>query len=212
MGKPIDDVKKLLDDMQKNHVQSHVERATTKRVNSVELSSTELTAKLDELISVMKGKEYVNMNVITNEETSDVNFIACNSCNPNWKNNGYAPRLPYPSNGGASNSGTRSRISHALSHGQPRLTSHHYEEKATTSSAARGHRPSIHRRVVRRPHQGGRHAAAVARSSIHNYKVVGRPQLVPPAGRIWPSRSRRQTPSTLRPALPDTHPPCRREE
>ena len=47
MGKPIDDVKKLLDDMQENHAQWHVERATTKRVNTIEESSTELTAKLD---------------------------------------------------------------------------------------------------------------------------------------------------------------------
>ena len=31
----------------------------------------------------MKGKEEVNMNAITNEETSDVNFIAHNSYNPN---------------------------------------------------------------------------------------------------------------------------------
>ena len=36
MGKPIDDVKKLLDDMQENHAQCHVERDTTKRVNSIE--------------------------------------------------------------------------------------------------------------------------------------------------------------------------------
>ena len=52
---------------------------------------------------MIKGKEEVNVNAITNEETSDVNFIARNSYNPNWKNNDYAPRLPYPSNGGASN-------------------------------------------------------------------------------------------------------------
>ena len=32
-----------------------------------------------------------------------MNFIAHNSYNHNWRNNGYAPRLPYPSNGGASN-------------------------------------------------------------------------------------------------------------
>ena len=37
------------------------------------------------------------------KKTSDVTFIARNSYNLNWKNNGYAPRLPYPSNGGASN-------------------------------------------------------------------------------------------------------------
>lgn len=59
MGKPIDDVKKLLDDMQGNHAQWHVERTTTKKVNTVEENNTELTAKLDELISVMKGKEEV---------------------------------------------------------------------------------------------------------------------------------------------------------
>ena len=40
---------------------------------------------------------------LTEEETNDVNFIACNSYNPNWKNNGHAPRLPYPNNSGAPN-------------------------------------------------------------------------------------------------------------
>ena len=103
MGKPIEDVKKLLDDMQENHAQWHVERTTTKKVNVIEENSSELTTKLEELISLMKGKEEVNVNAITNEETSDVNFIARNSYNPNWKNNSYAPKLPYPNNGGASN-------------------------------------------------------------------------------------------------------------
>nr|XP_040243978.1 ribonucleoside-diphosphate reductase large subunit-like [Aegilops tauschii subsp. strangulata] len=59
MGKPIEDVKKLLDDMQENHAQWHVERTTTKRMNAMEESSMELTTKLEELISVMKGKEEV---------------------------------------------------------------------------------------------------------------------------------------------------------
>src|SRR3990170_9082619 len=103
MGKPIKDVKKILDDMQENHAQWHVERTTTKKVNVIEENSSELTTKLEELISLMKGKEEVNVNAITNEVTSDVNFIARNSYNPNWKNNGYAPKLPYPNNGGASN-------------------------------------------------------------------------------------------------------------
>ena len=103
MGKPIDDVKKLLDEMQENHAQWHVERTTTKRVNAIEEKNMELTAKLDELISIMKGKEEVNVNAITDEEANDVNFIARNSYNPNWKNNGYAPRLPYPNNSGAPN-------------------------------------------------------------------------------------------------------------
>ena len=65
MDKLIDDVKKLLDDMQKIHAQWHVERTTTKRDNAVEEYNTELTAKVDELISIMKGKEKVDVNVIT---------------------------------------------------------------------------------------------------------------------------------------------------
>ena len=103
MGKPIDEAKKLLDDMQENHAQWHVERATNKRVNAIEEKNMELTAKIDELISMVKGKEEVNVNAITEEDVNDVNFIARNSYNPNWKNNGYAPRLPYPNNSGASN-------------------------------------------------------------------------------------------------------------
>ena len=83
MGRPIVESKKWMDDMQENHAQWHVERSTTKRVNAIEEKNTELTAKLDELISVMKGKEEVNVNAITEEETNDVNFIARNSYNPN---------------------------------------------------------------------------------------------------------------------------------
>ena len=79
MGKPIEDVKKLLDDMQENDAQWHVERSTTRRVNAIEENGSELTTKLEELISLMKGKEEVNVNAITNEETSDVNFITHNS-------------------------------------------------------------------------------------------------------------------------------------
>ena len=48
----------------------------------------------------MKGKEDVNVNAITEGKNNDVNFIARNSYNPNWKNNGFAPRLPYPNNSG----------------------------------------------------------------------------------------------------------------
>ena len=36
MVKSMEDVKKLLDDMQENHAQWHVERTTTKRVNAME--------------------------------------------------------------------------------------------------------------------------------------------------------------------------------
>ena len=52
---------------------------------------------------MLEGKEEVNVNPITDEDISDMNFIARNSYNPNWKNNSYAPKLPYPNNGGASN-------------------------------------------------------------------------------------------------------------
>jgi hypothetical protein len=42
-----------------------------------------LTNKLDELIAMMKGKEEVIVNAVTEEEINDVNFIARNSYNPN---------------------------------------------------------------------------------------------------------------------------------
>ena len=60
---------------------------------------------------MIKGKKEVNINAITNEETSDVNFIARNNYNPNWKNNGYAPRIPYPNNNGAPDNFNRANIS-----------------------------------------------------------------------------------------------------
>ena len=46
MGKPIEDVKKILDDMQENHAQWNVERTTTKKVNAIQENSSELTTKL----------------------------------------------------------------------------------------------------------------------------------------------------------------------
>ena len=50
MGKQITEAKKLLDNMQDNHAQWHVERSTTKKVNSVTPEeNVELIAKLDEL-------------------------------------------------------------------------------------------------------------------------------------------------------------------
>ena len=85
MGKPIEDVKKLLDDMQENHAQWHVERTSTKKVNAIQEDSSELTTKLEELISLMKGKEEVNVNAIIDEDIIDVNFIARNFYSPNWK-------------------------------------------------------------------------------------------------------------------------------
>ena len=53
MGKPIDNVKKILDDIEENHAQWHVERTTTKKVNVIEENSSELTTNLEELISFM---------------------------------------------------------------------------------------------------------------------------------------------------------------
>ena len=58
MGKQITEAKQLLDNMQDNHAQWHVERSNTKKVNSVTPEeNVELTTKLDELILVVKGKE-----------------------------------------------------------------------------------------------------------------------------------------------------------
>ena len=58
MGKQVSVANKLLDDMQNNHAQWHVERSNTKKVNSVSpQENEELNAKLDELILAVKGKE-----------------------------------------------------------------------------------------------------------------------------------------------------------
>ena len=57
MGKEIDVATKLLNDMQDNHSQWHVERSTSIKVNSVTEEKNEvLTAKVDELICMIKGK------------------------------------------------------------------------------------------------------------------------------------------------------------
>src|SRR3954469_11941727 len=58
MGKQITEAKQLLDNMQDNHAQWHVERSITKKVNSVTPQEIkELNSKLDELILAVKGKE-----------------------------------------------------------------------------------------------------------------------------------------------------------
>ena len=54
-------------------------------MNATGENNAELTAKLDELISVMKGKEEVNVNDIIDEEVKNFNSIARNGYNPNWK-------------------------------------------------------------------------------------------------------------------------------
>ena len=58
MGKHITEAKQLLDNMQDNHAQWHVERSNTNKVNSVTpQENEELNAKLDDLILAVKGKE-----------------------------------------------------------------------------------------------------------------------------------------------------------
>ena len=53
MGREIEVAKKLLNDMQDNHVQWQIERTNTKKVNDItETNNEELTSKVDELIDV----------------------------------------------------------------------------------------------------------------------------------------------------------------
>ena len=50
MGKQVDVATKLLDDMQNNHAQWHVERSSSRKVNSInEEKNEELAVKVDEL-------------------------------------------------------------------------------------------------------------------------------------------------------------------
>ena len=57
MGKQITEANQLLDNMQDNHAQWHVDRSNTKKVNSISpQENEELNAKLDELILTVKGK------------------------------------------------------------------------------------------------------------------------------------------------------------
>ena len=82
MGKQITEAKKLLDNMQDNHAQWHVERSNTKKVNSVTPEeNVELTAKLDELILAVKGKK-TQVKAIPESNIEEVDFIARNDYNP----------------------------------------------------------------------------------------------------------------------------------
>ena len=55
MGKQITEEKQLLDNMQDNHAQWHVERSNTKKVNPITpQENEELNAKFDELILAVK--------------------------------------------------------------------------------------------------------------------------------------------------------------
>jgi hypothetical protein len=104
MGKEIEIAKKLRNDMQDNHSQWHVERSSTKKVNSVtEGVNEDLTAKVDELIGIIKGKEEVQV-AITNAKVEEIDFIARNF-NPAWKIQNYGSNYqkPYPNHAGVPN-------------------------------------------------------------------------------------------------------------
>jgi hypothetical protein len=79
MEKEIEIVKKLLNGMQDNHSQQHVKISSTKKVNSVTQESNEdLTTQVDELISITKGKEEIQVNAITNATIEEADFMARN--------------------------------------------------------------------------------------------------------------------------------------
>jgi hypothetical protein len=57
MDKQVDVATKLLDDMQNNHAQRHAEISSSRKIKSInEERNEELTAKVDELITLIKGK------------------------------------------------------------------------------------------------------------------------------------------------------------
>jgi hypothetical protein len=88
MGKEVEEGMKLLDDMQNNHSQRHVERSSTK-VNSItKIENEELIAKVNELLGIVKGKE-THVNAITNANIEDVDFIARNPYMSAWKSQNY---------------------------------------------------------------------------------------------------------------------------
>lgn len=90
MGRPVSVAKQLLDDMESNHAQWHVERSSSRKVNStIEEKNGELTAKVDELLNIIKGNEDTQVNAITNTNVEEVDFIACNPYNPAWKSQSY---------------------------------------------------------------------------------------------------------------------------
>ena len=105
MGKQVAVATKLLDDMQSNHVQWHVERSSSRKVNSInEEKNEELNLKVDELLKYFKGQE-AQVNAISQTNTEEVNFIACNPYNPAWKSQNYGSNFqkPYSNPAGAPN-------------------------------------------------------------------------------------------------------------
>ena len=95
MSKPVELARRLLDDMQSNHAQWHVERSSSRKVNSItEGNNEELTSKVDELLNILKGKESTQVNAITNSNVEEVDFIARNPYNPAWKSQNYGSNFP----------------------------------------------------------------------------------------------------------------------
>ncbi|KAK1668104.1 hypothetical protein QYE76_056263 [Lolium multiflorum] len=61
MSKPVELARRLLDDMQSNHAQWHVDRSSSRKVNAItEGNNEELTSKVDDLIHMLKGKPEPN--------------------------------------------------------------------------------------------------------------------------------------------------------
>jgi hypothetical protein len=105
MGKQVVVATNLLDDMQNNHAQWHVERSSSRKVNSInEEKNEELNLKVDELLKILKGQE-AQVNAISQTNTEEVNFIARNPYNPAWKSQNYGSNFqkPYTNPAGAPN-------------------------------------------------------------------------------------------------------------
>ena len=69
--------------MQDNHAQWHIERTNTKKVNAItETNNEELTTKVDELITIFKGKNEAQVNALSNAQIEEIDFIARNTFNP----------------------------------------------------------------------------------------------------------------------------------
>jgi hypothetical protein len=103
--------------MQNNHAQRHAEISSSRKIKSInEERNEELTAKVDELLHIIKGKEDTQVNAITKTNIEEVDFIARIPYNPAWKSQNYgsnfqsqyanpagAPNNNFNNNNGANN-------------------------------------------------------------------------------------------------------------
>lgn len=102
MSKPVELARRLLDDMQSNHAQWHVDRSSLRKVNAItEGNNKELTSKVDELLQILKGKETTQVNAITNTKVKEIDFVERNSYNHAWKKQNYGSNFPRPYNNNA---------------------------------------------------------------------------------------------------------------